>query len=161
MVTHGSFSTGTVPSGECLTEHAAGAHEAIFVRLPFANTHHGRDATAPEAPALTGYAFSKWDADFTKVTRHILVTAKYNICQFIITFNSNGGTAVSQITEDYNDKVISYIEVCFECHQFYQMPKETITNINLFSQLEVSFKMIDLIKDFMSLNGIKYGVIDK
>jgi hypothetical protein len=62
---------------------------------------------------------------------------------------------------DYNDKVISYIEVCFECHQFYQMPKETITNINLFSQLEVSFKMIDLIKDFMSLNGIKYGVIDK
>ena len=68
---------------------------------------YGLNATAPEAPALTGYAFSKWDADFTKVTRHILVTAKYNICQFIITFNSNGGTAVSQITEDYNDKVIA------------------------------------------------------
>ncbi len=68
---------------------------------------YGMNATAPEAPALTGYAFSKWDADFTKVTRHILVTAKYNICQFIITFNSNGGTAVSQITEDYNDKVIA------------------------------------------------------
>ena len=68
---------------------------------------YGLNATAPEAPALTGYAFSKWDADFTKVTKNILVTAKYNIRQFIIAFNSNGGTAVSQITEDYNDKVIA------------------------------------------------------
>jgi hypothetical protein len=62
---------------------------------------------------------------------------------------------------DDNDKVLSYIEICFECHQFYQNPKETIININLFSQLEESFKMIDLIKDFMKTNGIIYGVLEK
>lgn len=62
---------------------------------------------------------------------------------------------------DSNEKIISYIEVCFECHQFYQMPKETIINFNLFSNLEQSFKMIDLINDFMKINGIKYGVIEE
>ncbi len=62
---------------------------------------------------------------------------------------------------DDNDKVLSYIEICFECHQFYQNPKETIVNFNLFSMLEESFKMIDLIKDFMKINGIKYGVLEK
>jgi len=62
---------------------------------------------------------------------------------------------------DDNDKVLSYIEICFECHQFYQMPKETIININLFSQLEESFKMIDLVKDFMKANGLKYGVLER
>lgn len=62
---------------------------------------------------------------------------------------------------DSNDKILSYIEICFECHQFYQLPKETIINFNLFSNLEESFKMIDLIKDFMKVNGIKFGILDK
>lgn len=62
---------------------------------------------------------------------------------------------------DANDKILYYIEICFECHQFYQNPKETIVNFNLFSMLEKSFKMIDLIKDFMKINGIKYGVLEK
>jgi len=62
---------------------------------------------------------------------------------------------------DDNDKVLSYIEICFECQKFYQNPKETIVNFNLFSMLEESFKMIDLIKDFMKINGIKYGVLEK
>ncbi|WP_395063581.1 hypothetical protein [Flavobacterium sp.] len=61
---------------------------------------------------------------------------------------------------DSNEKIISYIEVCFECHQFYQMPKETIINFNLFSNLEESFKMIDLINEFLKINGIKFGVIE-
>lgn len=62
---------------------------------------------------------------------------------------------------DANDKILSYVEICFECHRFIQMPKETIININLFSMLQESFKMIDLIKDFMKINGIKYGVLDE
>ncbi len=62
---------------------------------------------------------------------------------------------------DANDKILSYIEICFECHRFIQMPKETIINFNLFSVLEESFKMIDLVKDFMKINGIKYGILDK
>ncbi|WP_344817391.1 hypothetical protein [Flavobacterium cheonanense] len=62
---------------------------------------------------------------------------------------------------DANDKILSYIEICFECHRFIQMPKETIINFNLFSMLEESFKMIDLIKEFMKTNGLKYGVLEK
>lgn len=62
---------------------------------------------------------------------------------------------------DANEKILSYVEVCFECHQFYQLPQETIVNFNLLSQLQESIKMIDLIKEFFKTNGIKYGVLER
>lgn len=62
---------------------------------------------------------------------------------------------------DSFDKIISYVEICFECHQFYQIPKGTIPNINIFSSLKESSKMIDLIKGIFESNGIEYGVKER
>lgn len=60
---------------------------------------------------------------------------------------------------DSNEIVISYIEICFECIQFYQIPKETIPNFNKFSSLNESNNMIGMIKKVFNSNGIKYGII--
>lgn len=59
---------------------------------------------------------------------------------------------------DENDKIISYIEVCFECNQFYQMPKETITDFNILCKVEECSHMIGFFKDFFKKAGIKQGV---
>ena len=38
---------------------------------------YGNDATAPEAPSIDGYEFSKWDKEFANVTTNLDVTAVY------------------------------------------------------------------------------------
>mgnify|MGYP003407374745 FL=1 len=61
---------------------------------------------------------------------------------------------------DAEDKVVSYFEICFECHHFSQLPiDKTIININTISSLPEAKKMLDLIKDFMKACGIKYGIV--
>lgn len=60
---------------------------------------------------------------------------------------------------DENDKVISTIEICFQCDQFYQLPEETIPNFNTLCKIEECFGMVNLIKDFFQKTGIQYGVV--
>ena len=54
---------------------------------------HGDAAIAPEAPAVSGMEFARWDVDFTSVTANLTVKALYNeISKFTVTFVSNGET---------------------------------------------------------------------
>lgn len=62
---------------------------------------------------------------------------------------------------DEDDNVISYIEVCFECIQFYQLPDETIPDFNTICKIEECFGMVNLIKDFFRKTGIQYGVVEE
>ncbi|MBR5311380.1 MAG: InlB B-repeat-containing protein [Clostridia bacterium] len=66
---------------------------------------YGSAATAPEAPNLTGYTFTGWDTEFDNITDHLEVKAQYKINQYTIKFNTDGGTAVEAITQDYNTAV--------------------------------------------------------
>lgn len=59
---------------------------------------------------------------------------------------------------DENEKIISYIEICFECMQFYQGPDETIENFNILANLEECFGRVELLKDFFRDCKIEYGV---
>lgn len=59
---------------------------------------------------------------------------------------------------DEKDKIVSYIEICFECIQFYQMPEVTIPNFNILCQMDECSDMIGLFKTFFKSSGIKYGV---
>lgn len=63
------------------------------------------------APTKEGYTFSGWTlngSDYslsTKVTEDITLKAKWNVNSYTITFDSDGGSAVSNITKDYGKTV--------------------------------------------------------
>ncbi len=77
------------------------------------NANYNTTITAPAAPAKTGYTFAgwykeealtnAWDFENDKVTQTITLYAKWNC---IVTFNSNGGSAVDAMTAEYNKTII-------------------------------------------------------
>jgi uncharacterized protein (TIGR02145 family) len=67
---------------------------------------HGRSAVPPPDPVREGYHFTGWDVPFATVTSELEVTARYAVNQYTIHFDSNGGTAVADITQDYGTPVM-------------------------------------------------------
>src|SRR5690606_18687362 len=61
----------------------------------------------PTDPEKTGYTFAGWDTTLPSVmpNNDITVTATYSINQYSITFDSNDGSTVATITEDYGTTV--------------------------------------------------------
>ncbi len=75
----------------------------------------GLSISAPTNPTKTGYSFAGWFEEGSNVAyvfstmenRNIVLKAKWTINQYSITFNSNGGSAVNNITEDYGAEVVA------------------------------------------------------
>ena len=55
---------------------------------------YGGAATAPANPTRTGYTFTGWDKAFTNVTADLVVTAKYSINSYTVTFKDWNGTVL-------------------------------------------------------------------
>ena len=51
---------------------------------------HGSAAEAPEAPAVEGHTFIKWNVAFNNITSDTTVTAVYEINKYTVTFMSDG-----------------------------------------------------------------------
>ena len=67
----------------------------------------GTPVTEPTAPTKTGYTFKGWDKTIpaTMPAENVTVTAQWEVNQYIITFDTDGGSAVAPITQDYNTAV--------------------------------------------------------
>lgn len=62
-------------------------------------------ATAPANPAREGYYFISWDIDFSKIVSDTTVKANYQAKGYTITFDSNGGSSVSNLNQDYQSSI--------------------------------------------------------
>ena len=65
-------------------------------------------ATRPSDPTKTGHTFKEWQLNGVKynfteqVTRNITLDAVYDVNNYTVTFDSNGGTSVTSQTIEYN-----------------------------------------------------------
>ena len=72
---------------------------------------YGGQAAAPAAPAKPGYTFAGWERDgkaydFTApVTANMTLTARWTANQYTITFDTDGGSAIVPITQDYGTAI--------------------------------------------------------
>ena len=93
--------------------------------------------TAPKAPTREGYTFIGWDKEIptTMPTENMTVTAQWEINQYTITFDTNGGSEIAPITQDYGTAITAPANPTREGYTFIDwdmeipttMPAENIT----------------------------------
>ena len=68
---------------------------------------YGTKITAPDNPTRKGYTFRGWDKEIPKTmpAENITVKAQWEINQYTITFDTNGGSEIAPITQDYGTKI--------------------------------------------------------
>ncbi len=98
---------------------------------------YGTVITAPEAPTREGYTFIGWDKEIptTMPTENMTVTAQWEINQYTITFDTNGGSEIAPITQDYGTAITVPADPTREGYTFMgwdqeiptTMPAENIT----------------------------------
>ena len=68
---------------------------------------YGTEITAPDNPTRKGYTFKGWDKEIpeTMPAENITVKAQWGINQYTITFDTNGGSEIAPITQDYGTEI--------------------------------------------------------
>ena len=98
---------------------------------------YGTAITAPADPTREGYTFIGWDKAIPKTmpAENITIKAQWKINQYTITFDTNGGSAVAPITQDYGTAVTAPANPTKEGYTFIgwdkaipaTMPAENVT----------------------------------
>ena len=68
---------------------------------------YGTEITAPDNPTRKGYTFKGWDKEISETmpAENITVKAQWEINQYTITFDTNGGSEIAPITQDYGTEI--------------------------------------------------------
>ena len=92
---------------------------------------YGTVITAPEAPTREGYTFIGWDKEIptTMPAENMTVTAQWEINQYTITFDTNGGSEIAPITQDYGTAIVSPADPTREGYTFIGWDTEIPTTM--------------------------------
>ena len=98
---------------------------------------YGTKITAPADPTRKGYTFKGWDKEIpeTMPAENMTVKAQWEINQYAITFDTNGGSEIAPITQDYGTAITAPADPTREGYTFIGwdrdipeiMPAENIT----------------------------------
>ena len=68
---------------------------------------YGSEITAPDNPSKTGYTFVGWDKKIPTAmpAENITIKAQWKANSYTITFDTDGGSEISSITQDYGSEI--------------------------------------------------------
>lgn len=135
----------------------------------------GYDTTinAPAAPSKTGYTFMGWEPEIpaTMPAEDMTITAKWSINQYTVTFDTDGGSAVAPITQDYGTQItapadptrVGYTFIGWDKAIPATMPAESITITAQWKDSEKPTGEIKISKNSWKsfLNNITFGLFFK
>ena len=106
---------------------------------------YGTEITAPDNPTRKGYTFKGWDKEIpeTMPAENITVKAQWEINQYTITFDANGGSEIAPITQDYGTKITAPADPTRKGYTFRGWDKEIpetmpAENITVKAQWEIN-----------------------
>ena len=87
---------------------------------------YGTEITVPADPTRKGYTFKGWDKEIpeTMPAENITVKAQWEINQYTITFDTNGGSEIAPITQDYGTKITAPADPTRKGYTFKGWDKE-------------------------------------
>nr|WP_304000126.1 InlB B-repeat-containing protein [Ruminococcus bromii] len=87
---------------------------------------YGTEITAPDNPTRKGYTFKGWDKEIpeTMPAENITVKAQWEINQYTITFDTNGGSEIAPITQDYGTEITAPDNPTRKGYTFKEWDKE-------------------------------------
>ena len=87
---------------------------------------YGTAITAPADPTRKGYTFKGWDKEIPKTmpAENITVKAQWEINQYTITFDTNGGSEIAPITQDYSTAITAPADPTRKGYTFKGWDKE-------------------------------------
>ena len=134
---------------------------------------YGTKITAPADPTRKGYTFKGWDKEIpeTMPAENITVKAQWEINQYTIAFDTNGGSEIAPITQDYGTEITAPDNPTREGYTFIGWDKAIPTtmpaeNITVTAQWKDSEKPTGEIKINENswkafLNNITFGLFFK
>ena len=106
---------------------------------------YGTEITVPADPTRKGYTFKGWDKEIpeTMPAENITVKAQWGINQYTITFDTNGGSEIAPITQDYGTKITAPADPTRKGYTFKGWDKEIpetmpADNITVKAQWEIN-----------------------
>lgn len=134
---------------------------------------YGTVITAPKAPTREGYTFIGWDKEIptTMPAENMTVTAQWEINQYTITFDTNGGSEIAPITQDYGTAITAPAAPTRDGYTFMgwdmeiptTMPAENITLKAKWKDIEKPTGEIKISENSWKafLNNITFGLFFK
>ena len=92
---------------------------------------YGTAITVPADPTREGYTFIGWEGEFpeTMPAHNMTVTAQWKINRYTITFDTNGGSEIAPITQDYGTPITAPADPTREGYTFIGWDREIPTTM--------------------------------
>ena len=134
---------------------------------------YGTAITAPANPTREGYTFAGWEPEIpaTMPAEDMTITAQWRINRYTITFDTDGGSAVAPITQDYGTAITAPADPTREGYTFIgwnkaiptTMPAENMTITAKWKDSEKPTGEIKISENSWKsfLNNITFGLFFK
>ena len=111
---------------------------------------YGTAIDAPADPTREGYTFIGWDREIpaTMPAENVTVTAQWEINRYTVTFDTNGGSEIAPITQDYGTAIDAPADPTREGYTFIGWDREIpatmpAENVTVTAQWQLAARMPD------------------